>query len=222
MNEEDFKKFVEQLARNIYPKGKVKPASILREEELNISGRFNEVDSYHDFVKKNNTALYIAVPAGNADILLERFLEAANNKFLIYTSRCKHYDKDPKDSFRIVFLNSIDPLDGIRREGSFGGDSDLSNEDILLHFEELIKKYPLRFEDISSNTIAGSIQGDVSEAEAKIIATIMFDYNVETANFQSDEEVNEEELDYEKDRLYFIKKLAKQLQEYKTFYYWWD
>lgn len=222
MERQDFERLVKESVASVYPKGKIKPAAVLGPDDVNIEGRFTDASSYRDFMEQGIDGLYIAVPDGQAERLLDRLLEVLDGLCLAYCSQRRSTDKDPKDSLRIVFLNTTDPLAPLRWEGAFGGDSSLTNEDLVDHFAALVTEFGLRFEDVSSNIVAGTIQRELSPAEARRLAAIMFEYNPETANFHAEEGVDEDELDLHDDAPYFVEKLAKHLHGNKTFYYWWD
>ncbi len=223
MEQETFKILVQDIATSIYPKAKLKTAKALSLSEIEASERFEDKDAYVTFCKTIPEVYYFLVSESEADQILDRILQKVPKDILCYTSMPKSTEGDALDKKRIVFFNTNNPLDAIFFEGTYSYESACSNENIRSHFEELLQYYPIRIEDVGVNIVAGSIIETLTKANAKKLATLMFEMNPETVNFQSDEDDEEEEdLDYYDDADYFIKKLAKHLIAEKTFYYWWD
>lgn len=214
-----FEQLITTHLKAIYPKALLKPASLLTPEEINIKGRFNNPTTYQKYIAKEQLSYYITVPAPKADSVLDALLANANNTYIAYTSRIKLQDKSPKDTYRVVLVNTIDSLDGLRREGCFNENKSISHEAIISFFEHLTKCYLLRFEDISSNTIAGTIQQELSTPDALDLASIIYSFNqatdltidtvIKQAKKQNDAPNNAD----------YIQILAQKLLENKTFYF---
>lgn len=81
------------------------------------------------------------------------------------------------------------------------------------------KIYPIQIDEATANTIGCSLTEPINEKDAKALATTLFNYNNDVAEFQSDDD--ETGYTYETHQDYYIKKLQDHLLSCGNFFLKW-
>lgn len=213
---------VRAAVASVLPGVVVGPADVLSDDARTVDGRFDDPADAAATLAAGAAALQVTVPYDDRESLTATLQTALEGRIVYFSDLVGDL---LGETARIVVLDSTDPLDALRREGTFGSDAGWSNAEVIDHLAGIIEAFgPVVVSGAGTATITGTFVPPLADDVIDDAAADMFGFCSSIADFSAPGDEVEEDDDWDPydQEDYYVAKLATSLRSGQSFTYWWD